>query len=374
MATDRHLRDFFADLPDPRVAGRCTHDLTDIVLIVLCGTLSGADDFVSLAEFAEAREGWLRDRLGLALANGVPSHDTLNRVFAALRPDAFHEAFLAWAAVAADRLKVKQIAVDGKALRGSRAGACPALHIVSAWATDAGLTLAQVRTAEKSNEITAIPELLDLLDVAGALVSIDAAGCQKGIAAQIVRGQGDYLLAVKENQPRLHEDIDRLALAALEADYAGLSRHLAEGPGHGRDEMRFCFVLTDLTAIRDRAVWAGLRSVVCVVRCRTVNGKEAHETHYYISSRAGSAKAFQAAVRRHWGIENGCHWVLDVAFREDDHRLRDGHAPENLALVRKMALAMLKKAPAKMGIKNKRLKAGWDHTFLETVLRDFLDD
>jgi predicted transposase YbfD/YdcC len=374
MATDRHLRDFFADLPDPRVTGRCTHDLTDIVLIVLCGTLSGADDFVSIAEFAEAKEGWLRGRLGLTLANGVPSHDTRTRVFAALRPDAFHDAFLAWVAVAADRLKLEQIAVDGKALRGSRAGACPALQVVSAWATEAGLTLAQVRAAEKSNEITAIPELLDLLDVSGALVSIDAAGCQKEIAAQIVRGKGDYLLAVKENQPRLYEDIDRLALAAMEADYAGLSRHLAEGPGHGRDEMRFCFVLTDPTTIRDRALWAGLRSVVCVVRCRTANGKEAHETHYYISSRAGSAKAFQAAVRRHWGIENGCHWVLDVAFREDDHRLRDGHAPENLALVRKMALAMLKKAPAKIGIKNKRLKAGWDNTFLETTLRDFLDD
>ena len=160
----------------------------------------------------------------------------------------------------------------------------------------------------------------------------------------------------------------------MEGDYAGLSRHLTDEPGHGREEMRFCFVLTDLAGIRDRALWTGLRSVVCVVRCRTVNGNEAHETHYYISSRAGSAKAFQATVRRHWGIENGCHWVLDVAFREDDHRLRDGHAPENLALVRKMALAMLKKAPAKIGIKNKRLKAGWDNTFLEAALRDFLDD
>ncbi len=374
MATDRHLRDFFGDLPDPRVTGRCTHDLTDIVLIVLCGTLSGADDFVSIAEFAQAKAPWLRDRLQLKLANGVPSHDTLNRVFAALRPDAFHEAFLAWVAVAADRLKVKQIAVDGKALRGSRAGACPALQVVSAWATEAGLTLAQVRAADQSNEITAIPELLDLLDVAGALVSIDAAGCQKGIAAKVVDGKGDYLLAVKENQPRLYEDIDRLARAALEADYAGLSRHLTDEPGHGREELRFCFVLTDLTTIRDRDAWVGLRSVVCVVRCRTANGKEAHATHYYSSSRAGSAKAFQAAVRRHWGIENGCHWVLDVAFREDDHRLRDGHAPENLALVRKMALAMLKKAPAKMGVKNKRLKAGWDNTFLESALRDFLDD
>lgn len=374
MAADRRPRDFFANLPDPRVTGRCAHDLTDIVLVVLCGTLAGADDFVSIAASARAKAGWLGDRLGLTPANGVPSHDTRTRVFAALRPDAFHDAFLAWVAVAAGRPKVQQIAIDGKALRGSRAGACPALQVVSAWATEAGLTPAQVRATDPSNEITAIPDLLDLLNLAGALVSVDAAGCQKEIAARVVAGKGDYLLAGKENQPRLDADIDRLALAALEADPAGLSRHLVDAPGHGREEMRFGFVWTDLTAIRDRALWAGLRSVVCVVRCRTANGKEAHETHYYISSRAGSAKAFQAAVRRHWGIENGCHWVLDVAFREDDHRLRDGHAPENLALVRKVAPAMLKEAPAKMGIKNKRLKAGWDNTCLETVLRDFLED
>jgi predicted transposase YbfD/YdcC len=373
-AKDRHLRDFFADLRDPRVTGRCDHALLDIVPIVVCGTLAGADDFVSIAGWAESKETWLRDRLGLRLGNGVPSHDTLNRVFAVLSPGEFNECFLAWVAVAADRLKVKQIPIDGKTLRGSRKGACPALHVVSAWATEAGLTLAQVRTEEKSNEITAIPELLDLLDVSGALVSIDAAGCQKEIAEKIVNGKGDYLLAVKENQPRLYEDVERLALAALEADDAGLSQHTREEDGHGRREFRFCFVLTDLDAIRDRALWAGLKSVVCVVRSRTAANKTSDETHYYISSRAAGAKTFQQAVRRHWSIENECHWVLDVAFGEDDHRLRDGHAPENLSLVRKMALAMLKKAPAKMGIKNKRLKVGWDNAFLELVLRDFLED
>lgn len=374
VAKDRHLRDFFADLPDPRVTGRCDHALLDIILIVVCGTIAGADDFVSIAGWAQSKEAWLRERLGLRLANGVPSHDTLNRVFAVLSPSQFHEGFLAWVAAAADRLKVKQIPIDGKALRGSRRGACPALHVVSAWATEAGLTLAQVRTEEKSNEITAIPELLDLLDISGALVSIDAAGCQKEVAGKIVANRGDYLLAVKENQPRLYEDVERLALAAMEKDYAGLSRHALEGDGHGRAEFRFCFVLTDLDAIRDRGLWADLKSVVCVVRSRTVNGKTSDETQYYISNRAASAKAFQQAVRRHWSIENECHWVLDVAFGEDDHRLRDGHAPENLSLVRKMALAMLKKAPAKMGIKNKRLKAGWDNAFLELVLRDFLED
>jgi predicted transposase YbfD/YdcC len=373
-AKERHLRDFFAHLPDPRVTGRCDHRLIDIVLIVICGTIAGADDFVSIAAWARMKEAWLRDRLGLRLPGGVPAHDTLTRVFGLLSPTAFRDGFLAWVAAAAGRLKVKHIPIDGKSLRGSRKGACPAVHIVSAWASEAGLTLAQVRTEEKSNEITAIPELLDLLDISGALVSIDAAGCQKEIAGKVVANGGDYLLAVKENQPHLYEDIDRLALAAMEADYAGLSQHLKEEAGHGREEMRFCFVLTDLGSIRDRDLWPGLKSVVCVVRSRAVNGKTSDETQYYISSRSASARTFQQAVRRHWGIENQCHWVLDVAFREDDHRLRDGHAPENLALVRKMALAMLKKAPAKMGVKNKRLQAGWNESFLEVVLRDFLED
>lgn len=373
-ARDRHLGDFFSDVCDPRVTGRCHHDLLDVILIVICGTIAGANDFVSIASFARSKETWLRERLGLKLANGVPSHDTLTRVFAVVNPKQFNECFLAWVAVAADRLKVKQIPIDGKAMRGSRKGTCPALHIVSAWATEAGITLAQVRTAEKSNEITAIPELLDLLDISGALVSIDAAGCQKEIAAKIVAGKGDYLLAVKENQPRLFEDLERLTLAAAENDYAGLSQHTIESKGHGREELRFCFVLTELESIRDRKLWTKLKSIVCVVRCRTVHGKESPETHYYISSRAGDAKMFQTAVRQHWSIENECHWVLDVAFGEDDHRLREGHGPENMSLVRKMALAMLKKAPAKMGIKNKRLTAGWDELFLELVLRDFLDD
>ena len=372
--TDRSLASFFADLRDPRVVGRSDHRLTDIVLIAICGTIAGADDFVALANFAVAKQDWLRDRLGLQLPAGIPAHDTLNRVFSAIRPEALHECFAAWVAFASERLKVKQIAIDGKALRGSRTGACRALTIVSAWATEAGLTLAQVRAADKSNEITAIPALLELLDISGALVTIDAAGCQKEIAAQVVTQGGDYLLAVKENQRRLFEDIDRLALAALETDYAGLSQYQTMETGHGREELRCCFVLTELDTIRDRDLWTKLKSVVCVVSSRTLQGKTSDEVRYYISSKSAGAKTFLRAVRGHWSIENPCHWVLDVAFREDDHRLRAGHAPENLALIRKMALAMLKKAKAKCGIKNKRLKAAWDDAFLEHVLRDFLDD
>ena len=347
----------------------------DIILIVVCATIGGADDFVRAAAFAEAKEDWFRDRLGLKLGNGIPSHDTLNRVFAILGPTQFQKCFLGWVESMSDRLKLKQIPIDGKAMRGSKrkiAAGYRTVQIVSAWASENGVTLAQVRTEEKSNEITAIPELLRLLDISGALVSIDAAGCQKDIAAQIVAGGGDYLLAAKDNQPRLLEDIKALVRVALETDFVGLSRHETDARAHGREELRFCCVMTDLAAIRDRALWTGLKSVVCVVSRRRANGKEGREVRYYISSRRGSARMFLGATRKHWGIENGCHWVLDVAFREDDHRLREGHAPENLSLVRKMALAMLKKANANTGIKNTRLRAGWDDTFLEHVLRDFL--
>src|SRR5947209_7300850 len=273
-AKPRPLADYFSELRDPRVQLKCDHDFLAIVLIVVCATIGGADDFVSIETFAQAKRAWFRDRLGLKLDNGIPSHDTLTRVFALLNPRQFRECFLRSVESMSDTLQLKQVPTDGKAMRGSKRragdGACRAVQIVSAWSSANGLTLAQVRVEEKSNEITAIPELLNLLDLSGALVSIDAAGCQTEIADQVVAGQGDYLLAVKENQPRLYADIERLALAALETDYAGLSQHLREESGHGREEMRFCFVLTDLKSIRDRAGWAGLKSVVCVVTSRTV--------------------------------------------------------------------------------------------------------
>ena len=378
VAKPRPLAEYFAKLRDRRIKLKCKHDFMDIILIVICGTIAGADDFVSIEEFARAKRTWLRERLGLKLPNGIPSHDTLNRVFAIIRPEEFHDCFLAWVADVSTTLKLKQIPIDGKTMRGSKrkteTGGCKATHIVSAWASEQGITLAQVKTDEKSNEITAIPELLKLLDISGALISIDAMGCQKEIAGQIVKQKGDYLLAVKENQPRLFEDVERLASEALEKMFAGLKTDLKEETGHGRKEMRFCYVIDDLESIRDRDLWPKLRSVIGVVSHREVGDKQSDEVCYYISSRKASAKQFQKAVRNHWSIENPCHWVLDVAFREDDHRLREGHAPANLSLVRKMALAMLKKAKAKCGIKNKRLTAGWNQDFLEHVLRDFLED
>jgi predicted transposase YbfD/YdcC len=296
------------ELRDPRVRLKCEHDFMAIVLIVVCATIAGADDFVSIEAFAKAKQSWFRERLGLKLDNGIPSHDTLTRVFALLSPSQFQECFLHWVESMADTLRLKQIPIDGKTMRGSKRkaadGKCRAVHIVSAWASANGMTLAQVRTEEKSNEITAIPELLNLLDISGALVSIDAAGCQKEIAEQIVAGKGDYLLAVKENQPRLYEDIDRLAQAALVNEDADIRQHTVKEKGHGREEIRSCFVLTELASIRDRELWTGLKAVIGVVTSRIVNGAESNEVRYYISSRRASAKIFLHATRAHWGIEN----------------------------------------------------------------------
>jgi predicted transposase YbfD/YdcC len=374
-AKPRALADCLCELKDRRVQKKCEHVFMDIILIAICATLAGADDCVAMAAFARTHEDWLKERLKLKLPQGVPAHDTFNRILATVDPRELGACFLTWVGSLCDTLtgKIGQIPIDGKTMRGTRKGrkSCKAVHIVSAWACEHGLTLAQVKTDEKSNEITAIPEVLRLLDIAGALVSIDAMGCQKDIAQQIVDAKGDYLLAVKDNQPRLFEDLQRLADAALESNYAGLDTDLQNENRHGRCEMRFCYVIEDLESVRDRLLWPKMRAVVVVVSSRVVGGKASDEVRLYISSRKASAKEFQKSVRSHWSIENSCHWVLDVAFREDDHRLRMGHAPENMSLIRKMALAMLKKVDAKMGIKNKRLLAAWDLEFLERIFRDF---
>ena len=276
---------------------------------------------------------------------------------------------------------IEPIALDGKAMRGSRKRGVDNVvrmaGVVSAWATSRGLTLAQVRVDEKSNEITAIPKLLDLLDISGALVTIDSIGCQTEIAAKIVRLGGDYLLQVKGNQPHLHEDIRSLFPTQSETSFAGRDRCEVWKPGrvHGRQEYRDCVVLDAAEVlelgIRNRSDGTDLRSVIVVRSVREVDGKWSEESRYFISNRRACAAEFLRSVRSHWRIENSCHWVLDVAFREDDHRLREGHGPENLATIRRLALTMLKGVTAKCGIKNRRLKAAWDTAFLERIFHEF---
>jgi predicted transposase YbfD/YdcC len=361
----------FQALEDPRLERSRLHNLLDIVAITICAVICGADSWVDVEKYGQAKQDWLRRFL--KLPNGVPSHDTFGRVFAALVPEQFQACFAGWVQEMAGQLGLKQIAIDGKTLRGSqdRANGKAALHLVSAWAIENHLTLGQEAVDSKSNEITAIPKLLELLDLEGALVTIDAMGCQKEIAEQVVEQGGDYVLTVKENQPKLYEEIGRLEQAALERDYAGASSHCVQEQGHGRQELRACWVLTDLEELAERAKWPGLQSVIVVVRDRTAGERNSCEKHYYISSRKLSAKRFLEVIRGHWGIENSLHWVLDVAFDEDQSRVRKDHGPENFALVRRLALSMLKAEGSKGSIRGKRLIAGWNNDFMEKLLFDF---
>jgi predicted transposase YbfD/YdcC len=361
--------DHFAALSDPRVERSREHPLLSIVGVALCAILGGADDWVAVERFGNAKLDWFRRFLDLP--NGIASHDTFGRVFARLDPAQFEACFRDWVAAITTRLP-GLVAIDGKTLKGSRddPSGVKALHLVSAWAGEARLTLGLVAVDDKSNEITAIPKLLQILDLEGALVSIDAMGCQKDIAARIREQKADYLLAVKENQERLFQDIEALFLDFAD-DNEGHRYTSAESSdrGHGREEWRGVYVFEQLEGIRDRELWRDLATVVVVMRERQVKGEISNEAHYYISSRKADAKAFLDAVREHWGIENSCHWILDVCFSEDECRSREGHSAQNLACLRRMALSMLKSANGpKCGTRNRRLTAGWDTTFLEQVL------
>ena len=362
----------FSGLADPRVERTRRHKLLDIIGLTVCAVIAGADDWVHVERFGEAKADWLRTFL--ELPNGIPSHDTIGRVFASLDAERFAAGFAEWVGGFAGGLGLGHVAIDGKCLRrsGDPAKGKKALHAVSAWACEARLTLGIAEVDEKSNEITAIPKLLEALELEGALVTIDAMGCQKEIAAGIRDAKADYLLQVKGNQPRLREDIEAAFGAFVESDMttACHDRHETAEGGHGREEERSVFVFTRLEGIRDRELWEDLKSLIVVYRSREAGGKRSEELSYYISSRLAGAKEFADAVRGHWGIENGCHWVLDVAFREDQCRVREGNAAANFATVRRMALAMLKGVKgAKGGVAGRRLTAGWDTTFLAKVLQ-----
>jgi predicted transposase YbfD/YdcC len=362
------VKKYFRRLKDPRVVGRSRHLLVDIVLIAICGVIGNCDDWPDIELFAKNRLAWFRRFL--TLPEGVPSHDTLERVFARLDPRMFMQCCVEWLRAAADLLGVSHIAIDGKTLCGSASSKLGPLHLVSAWATQAKLTLGEVAVDGKSNEITAIPKLLELLDLKDALVTIDAIGCQKAIADKIVAGGGDYLLAVKGNQEHLLEDIQTTMSQALDGDLPPHQVATITSPskGHGRREQRTCTVVTNLENIRNRVTWRGLKAVIMCCRERTVNGQETLEAHYFISSRRMTARRFAEALRGHWGIENGLHWHLDVSFDEDASRIQQRHAAENFAFMRKLALCLLKQHSAKMSMARKRKAAALDPDFLAATL------
>jgi predicted transposase YbfD/YdcC len=364
----------FRDLEDPRISPAIRHRLLDVVTIALCAVVCGADTWVEVEAFGRAKEPWLRTFL--ALPHGIPSHDTFGRVFAALDPAQFEAGFRAWVAAVMDLSAGAVVAVDGKTLRRSHdapAGKA-ALVLVSAWAAANRLVLGQVAVAPGSNEIPAIPALLQQLALDGCLVTVDAAGCQSVIAAQLAGQGADYVLALKGNQPTLWAAAATLFAEGRAGGFApGTHDHRRTvEKNHGRIEVREVWAVEDpdLIAYLDpHGAWPKLRSVAMVVAERRIGSATSRETRYYLSSLPGDAAAVGSAVRGHWGIENRLHWVLDIAFREDESRVRQGYADQNLAVLRRLALNLLRQEPtAKMGTKAKRLKAGWDDAYLLKIL------
>jgi predicted transposase YbfD/YdcC len=364
------IEDHFADLTDPR-RRKVTYPLINIVTIALCAVVCGADDFVAITVWAKAKKKWLARFLDLS--EGIPSHDRFNAIFAAIKPAEFEKCLLSWITALHQITDGQLVAIDGKTLRRSfdAARSKAAIHMVSAWATANHITLGQVVVDAKSNEITAIPKLLEMLELSGCLVTIDAMGCQTEIAAAIVDAGADYVLAVKANQPTLHDGIADFFIQHLEDDFAHVkaSRHQTHETTHGRRTTREYFVCPVPDDLPDCKRWKKLKAIGMTINRSYRNGKETDEVRCYILSKKLSGRQFAAAARDHWGIENRLHWQLDVTFGEDQSRIRKGHADTNFSLVRRAALSLLKNNHGcKAGIKNKRLYAAANEKYLQEVL------
>lgn len=371
------IRKCFENVQDPRVVGRCDHLLIDILTITLLAVICGADDWTDIEVFGRVREAWLREFL--ELPKGIPSHDTFRRVYELLSRNEFAAALLQWTQALQEATNSELVAIDGKTLRRShrKRGGLAALHLVTAWSTQQGLTLGQYATEDKSNEITAIPELLKLLNLKGCTVTIDAMGCQKEIAAGIRDRKADYVLAVKENQPHLYEDLQQHFEEVLENE-ASLPRrqqHSTTEDGHGRHEERFYYSTPVPKALRNQEAWRDIQSVGCAIGHTIREGHDTGLVRYFISSLKPDAKRLGTAVRNHWSIENSQHWVLDIAFREDDRRQQDRNGAANLATVRRLAVSLLRQDKTiTRGAKAKRMVAALEPSYLLRVLKHAVFD
>jgi predicted transposase YbfD/YdcC len=359
---------YFSQMPDPRIDRCKAHLLEDIIFITIAAVICGAETWNEIESYGESKEEWLREHL--RLPNGIPSHDTFNRFFSLLDSEVFEEAFLSWVRAVSSLTAGEVVSIDGKTIRGSR-DSCgkDAIHMVSAWANANRLSLGQVKVDEKSNEITAIPRLLDVLVLKGCLVTIDAMGCQRDIAEKIISKEADYILAVKGNQGILEENIeDTVRFTPSSSDWK------EEDFGHGRIESRHCFLYKDLSFIENVQRWKSLGAVVKIESTRYIKstGKEEKQTRFYITSSDASAEVIGKAVRAHWGVENQLHWQLDVSFSEDQSRKRDGHAAQNFSLLNRIALNLLKneQSKKKRSVKGKRLSAGWNNEYLLKILKN----
>ena len=364
----------FSELEDPRIDRTKRHSLTDIIAIAICAVVCGADSWVDVEVFGNSRKEWLSGFL--ELSGGIPSHDTFGRVFSILDADRFQSCFIQWVRSVSEMTEGQIVAIDGKTARRShdaRAGRS-AIHLVNAWASANRLVLGQVKVDDKSNEITAIPKLLRMLEVSGCVVTIDAMGCQKEIAGTVTERGANYVLSLKRNQGQLHDDVAEMFEYGRQTDFADMDSDWFETveKGHGRVETRRCTTLWSpefISYLNERERWSNLRSVAMVESERDIRGNVSSQTRYYISSLPGDAKRLLEAVRGHWEVENSAHWVLDVSFGEDSSRVRKGNGAENLSVLRRMALNMLhRENTLRVGIAAKRKKAGWDTQYLLKVL------
>jgi predicted transposase YbfD/YdcC len=376
----RSLVAHFAQVPDPRINRRKEHDLIDILVIAVCTLLCAGETFNDMEDFGNAKLDWFQTFLNLR--NGIPSHDTFNRVFAALDPKQFLDCFLRWTQSLREVVPQEIVALDGKALRRALNQGQSVKYVVSAWAESNGLVLGQLQVADKSNEITAVPELLRVLELSGCIVTLDAMGCQKKIAQEIIEADADYVLALKGNQETVHEEVKsfldailleqqspRLQGAKLSRAAAALASLETVEKDHGRLETRRYYQSDHLDWFADRPKWEGLKSVGMVESHREVAGRTTVERRYYLASLPLGVETFARAVRSHWGVENKVHWIMDVCFREDQSRARAGYAAENLATLRRLALNLLKREKTKKrGIRGKQLNASWDHAYLLRLL------
>ena len=367
------LRWCFSDVEDPRVLGRCDHELLDTITITILAVMSHAEDWTDIELFGQEREEWLKGFL--KLPRGIPSHDTFQRVFGLLDRTQFSAGLLRWTQALHEATGGKILSIDGKALRRSlrRKSGLPALHLVTLWASENGLTLAQVTVEDKSNEITAIPEVLRQVDIKGCTVTIDAMGCQKQIAEQIREQKGHYVLALKGNQSGLEAEMNELFQQGMHTHFQGMAHDCFQTSerGHGREEERTCHVLEIPADHPQKSVWKDLRTLAVVNTRRVVDGQERWESRSYISDLPPHAKPLAKAIRSHWSIENSQHWVLDIAFREDDRRQQDRNGATNLAAIRRLAVSLFRQDKSiKNGAKAKRLKAALNPNYLLHVLKN----
>jgi predicted transposase YbfD/YdcC len=368
--TKKTIDSFFEKIQDHRHHNRL-HKLIDVIIIAICGVVAGADTYEQIENFGKKREKWLLKFL--ELPHGIPSHDTFGRIFERMNPNEFQNSFMGWIAAITEQTKGQVIAIDGKTLRRShdKSNDKKAIHMISAWASSNQVVLGQLKTEEKSNEITAIPNLLKLLDISGCIITIDAMGTQKKIAKTIIDKGGDYIFALKENHKMLYAETVLFfnKMESMKKEGYTFDEHTTVNGGHGRIETRRSVMTSDIDWLEDKGSWPGLRGIGMVESTREIKGECSFEKRYYISSIECDAKKFGSSVRDHWGIENSVHWVLDIAFREDESRVRKGSAPENFAAIRHIALNLLRNNKTFKGsMKTKRLNAAMDLKYLEEVI------